>query len=170
MRHHVSMTTNLQQLFRHHLWANRRILEACAGLSSGQLDARAAGTYGTIDRTLFHLIASVDSYAARLAVRSRLLVNDHALPLPPMAELRSVLEHAGTELIELAGSTTETRLVEVTGDDGPHTVPAWIVLVQAIDHGREHRTHIATILTQLGIEPPDMDGWAFQESGAAAEG
>jgi len=162
------MPTNLQQLFRHDLWANRLILDACAGLTPEQMDTSTEGTYGTILRTLFHLVASVDSYAARLVVRPRLLVNDDALPLPPFEVLRAVLATAGTELIEQAGSVSETRTVDVAGDDGPRTIPAWIILVQAIDHGREHRTHIATMLTQLGIEPPDMDGWQFQYSGAAA--
>jgi len=50
--------------------------------------------------------------------------------------------------------------------EGPIAVPGWIILVQAVDHGREHRTHIATILTQLGIEPPDMDGWTFMSAPA----
>lgn len=34
-------------------------------------------------------------------------------------------------------------------------------LAALFDHGREHRTHAATILTQLGIEPPVIDGWQF---------
>ena len=169
MGHHTRMTTNLQQLFRHDLWADHLILDACARLSPEQMDTSVVGTYGTIERTLFHLIASVDSYAARLVVRSRLLVNDDSLPLPPFDELRAVLDTASTELIELAGTTSETRAVEVMRDGVAVPVPDWIILVQAIDHGREHRTHIATILTQLGIEPPDMDGWQYQESGAAAE-
>jgi uncharacterized damage-inducible protein DinB len=45
-------------------------------------------------------------------------------------------------------------------------MPVPLFLVQAINHGTEHRSQVATILTQLGIEPPDMAGWAyFFESG-----
>ena len=168
MAHDMRMTTNLQQLFRHDLWADRLILDACAGLTPAQMDTSVVGTYGTIERTLFHLVASVDSYAARLVVRPRLLVNDDTLPLPPFDELRAVLDSGGTELIDLAAEHPgDADAVDVMRDGVPVPVPAWIILVQAIDHGREHRTHIATILTQLGIEPPDMDGWSFL--GAAAE-
>ncbi|MCY7419761.1 MAG: DinB family protein [Chloroflexi bacterium] len=158
------MTTNLQQLFRHDLWANRLILDACAGLTPDQMDATVVGTYGSVGRTLFHLIASIDSCAARLAVRPRLLVDDDAVPVPSNGHLHAILESVGPELIELAGSTGEIDTVEVMQPDGPIAVPGWIILVQAIDHGREHRTHIATILTQLGIEPPDMDGWTFMSA------
>jgi len=43
-------------------------------------------------------------------------------------------------------------------------VPTSVVLLQAINHGTEHRSQAATILTQLGIEPPPMDGWNFGDS------
>jgi hypothetical protein len=46
--------------------------------------------------------------------------------------------------------------------------PGWLLLAQAVDHAREHRSHVATILTQLGITPPDIDVWAFEEAGADA--
>ena len=33
---------------------------------------------------------------------------------------------------------------------------------------RTHRAQVATILTQLGVEPPDIDGWPyFFDSGVA---
>lgn len=33
------------------------------------------------------------------------------------------------------------------------------------NHATEHRAHAATVLTQLGIEPPPVDGWNFGEFG-----
>ena len=40
-------------------------------------------------------------------------------------------------------------------------MPASLLLLQAVNHGTEHRSQIATVLTQLGIEPPEMDGWTY---------
>ena len=37
------------------------------------------------------------------------------------------------------------------------------LLVQAINHATEHRTQISAIITQLGIEPPDLSGWVYME-------
>ena len=125
-----------------------------------QLEATVVGTYGSIGRTLAHLVSAEDSYAARLAARPRRFRWDEAAPAPSVAELRAALESVGPELVELAGSTPEALVLEVLRDGQPVPVPGWIILAQVIDHGREHRTHIATILTQLGIEPPDMDGWS----------
>ena len=45
-------------------------------------------------------------------------------------------------------------------------MPASLLLLQAVNHGTEHRSQVATILTQLGVVPPEMDGWTyFDESG-----
>jgi uncharacterized damage-inducible protein DinB len=38
-------------------------------------------------------------------------------------------------------------------------MPASLILLQAVNHGTEHHPQVATILTQLGIDPPAMDGW-----------
>ena len=49
-----SMDT-LTTLFSHNLWANLRLLERCADLTSEQLDATISGTFGTIRDTLGHI-------------------------------------------------------------------------------------------------------------------
>jgi uncharacterized damage-inducible protein DinB len=36
-----------------------------------------------------------------------------------------------------------------------------VVLTQAINHATEHRAHINSVLTHLGLEPLDLDGWAY---------
>ncbi len=43
-------------------------------------------------------------------------------------------------------------------------MPSGLILTQAINHATEHRAQIMTILTQLGIEPPDLSGWAFSNT------
>jgi hypothetical protein len=73
----------LVDLFRHHLWANLRLLDSCEGLSDAQLDATVHGTFGSIRAT--------------------------------------------------------------------------------------HRAHIMTIITQQGLEPPDVDGWAYVVANIPAE-
>jgi uncharacterized damage-inducible protein DinB len=30
-----------------------------------------------------------------------------------------------------------------------------------INHATEHRAQIMVMLTQLGIQPPELDGWAY---------
>jgi uncharacterized damage-inducible protein DinB len=80
-----------------------------------------------------------------------------------------VLERTGARSIELASTTPDERILTYVIEGEERVWPAWVVLGQVIDHGREHRSHVATILTQLGIEPPEMDMWAYGEAVKAGE-
>ena len=40
-------------------------------------------------------------------------------------------------------------------------VEPWVIMLQAINHATEHREQISSMLTALGITPPDMDGWSY---------
>lgn len=49
------MSAELTELFKHNLWGNLRLLDACEKLSDEQLDATSPGTYGSIRDTLVHI-------------------------------------------------------------------------------------------------------------------
>ena len=54
------------------------------------------------------------------------------------------------------------EVVVVRRDDGSEThAPKGIRLAQVLHHGTDHRSQICTALTSLGIEPPEIDLWAF---------
>ena len=48
----------LDDAFAHHIWATERLIDTCEALDPQQLDALAPGTYGSIHRTLHHLVES----------------------------------------------------------------------------------------------------------------
>ena len=49
--------------------------------------------------------------------------------------------------------------VSVDWDGTPREVPKTVILTQVINHATEHRSQVMTILTQLGIAPPELDAW-----------
>ncbi len=66
----------LDDAFAHHIWATERLIDTCEALDPQQLDAGAPGTYGTIHRTLHHLVESDRWYhhstsRAKSSARSR---------------------------------------------------------------------------------------------------
>jgi uncharacterized damage-inducible protein DinB len=155
------------ELFRHNAMMNQRLLEACRKLSPEQLDATAPGTYGTIGATLVHIANAQAGYAARLldVERPERLPED---PFPGFDAVSARLANSDAQLEQAATKAGQERKVQVTGDDPPGTwwMPVSLFLVQAINHATEHRSQVATILTQIGVEPPDLAGWAyFLESG-----
>ena len=152
----------LVEFFHHNSMMNRRLLDACRQLPPEQLGATATGTYGSVGATLVHIANAQEGYAARLLDTDR----PERLPEDPFPGFDVVAErfaHGDTQLEEAATHEDEDRKVKVTGDDPPGTwwMPVSLYLLQAVNHGTEHRSQVATILTQLGVEPPNLDGWAY---------
>jgi uncharacterized damage-inducible protein DinB len=157
----------MSEFFRHNSMMNERLMEACRPLSPEQIGATAIGTYGTIGATLVHIANAQVGYAARFlgTERPERLPED---PFPGFEALDERFAMGNRQLEEAAAQAERAPEVQVTGDDPPGTwrMPGALLLLQAINHGTEHRSQVATILTQLGVVPPEMDGWTyFDESG-----
>ena len=150
------------EFFRHNAMMNRRLLDACRPLSPEQLGAATLGTYGSIGATLVHVANSQEGYAARFlgVPRPEPLPED---PFPGFEALAERLAHGDAQLQEAAAQLARQHEVQVTGDDPPGKwrMPAALLLLQAVNHGTEHRSQVATTLTQLGVKPPEMDGWTY---------
>ena len=64
-------------------------------------------------------------------------------------------------LIEWAPKVQAGDTVQVNWEGAHRDVPKTILLTQAINHATEHRAQIMAILTQLGIQPPELDSWSY---------
>lgn len=156
----MSPPDTLTTMFSHHRWANLRLLERCAALSDEQLDATISGAYGSIRDTLQHIVTSEQSYLSRISTGQPRRRPKDAPPLT-VAEMIESARASGAGLIEWAPRVAPDDTVTVDGDDGPTEVPKAIILTQVINHATEHRAQVMAILTQLGVEPPDLQGWAY---------
>ncbi len=156
----MSPTDTLTTLFHHHVWANVRLLEQCADLTDEQLDATLLGTFGSIRDTLEHIVRAEQNYVHRIRTGERLTRPDDAPPLT-MSEMLASLRTTGEGLIEWAGKVHPEDTVTVDWEGTPRGVPKTIILTQVINHATEHRSQVMAILTQLGIEPPELDGWTY---------
>lgn len=150
----------LTTLFRHNRWANLRLAERCAALTEAQLAASAVGTYGAIRDTLQHVASAERSYLSRIRTGQPYRRPADAPPMT-VAEAAASLADTGAELVEWAGRVGAGETVEVDWEGAPRAVPKALILAQAINHATEHRAQITAILTQLGIEPPELDGWTY---------
>ncbi len=155
------MTTSLlRDAFSHHVWATQRILDACAQLSTEQLEASADGVYGSIIDTLRHLVGADAWYL--VAVAGREPPPDADLDIAALQEMS--LAHGAEWMALLDGELDPDAVVVRYRDDGSESrAPLGVRLAQALHHGTDHRSQICTILTTLGIEPPAIDVWDFAE-------
>jgi uncharacterized damage-inducible protein DinB len=51
--------------------------------------------------------------------------------------------------------------VQLSWDGVPRETPKAIILTQVINHATEHREQVKAILTELGLEPPDLSAWTY---------
>ena len=153
-------------LYKHHLWANLSLLDACEQLPDEGLDAGATGTYGAIRDTLLHLFAAEGRYLAAMTGSGE---SPDALKegtFPGIAELKDRARVTGERLMALAENAQTNEIIRVERGGQRYEIPISIFVAQAINHGTEHRAHVGTALTQSGIEPPNLDVWTYLRSGA----
>src|ERR1700682_4756989 len=148
------------EIFKHNLWANLRLLDACASLSEEDLEATAPGTYGKVRDTLVHLFASEGRYVGEFNGKREFMLNEEQ-EFAGFEALRTHAVTSGEALITIVGRTNADRVLRGTYRDQPYVMQASILQVQAINHATEHRSHIVSILSQRGVEMPRLDGLAY---------
>lgn len=157
-----NVNTALAEIFRHNQWANARLLDACIGLGEDVLHASVVGTFGEIGSTLEHFVRSEEGYLYRLETGEPRPDRQGEPAKLDIALLCDRSRCSGARLIAIAERFETGDRYPVEWDDGnSYYIPAEIYLAQAITHATEHRSQVATILTQQGIEPPDVSVWAW---------
>lgn len=153
----------LRDGFGHHVWATLTLIDACLPLTEEQLTTSAPGTYGPILETFRHLVGADSSY---LFVTSGGQVPEIDESSMSLAELRAEMVRNGDGWTRLLATDPDPDVVVTRNrEDGSRShAPMGVRLTQAIQHGTDHRSQIATALTSLGIEPPDIDVWAWADS------
>lgn len=153
----------LEKLFAHNNWANIQIIRACAVLSNDQLDAEPqSAAAGSVRSTLLHLVTSQQSYLRQLTMSLEEPLTPVSVSLIP--ELESFVTQSGDRLLALARDPSRLpNQGQIQTHDG-YLVEPWVLMVQIINHATEHREQIKSILSALGVTPPNIDGWMFGEA------
>ena len=155
------MTENfLIRMFEHNNWANQKIIETCFTLTDTQLDSEPqSATKGSIRGTLSHLVTSQRGYLALLT----LPVKERPRTQLAFSELQDSANKSGEGLVALVREKLGTLPDRLQTTDG-YFVDPWVVLLQVINHATEHREQIKSMLSALGVTPPDIDGWDYGEA------
>ena len=154
------MTTTLTEIFLHNRWANERLLEACRDLTDEQRGTSVEGTYGELGYTLIHIVRAESWYLNLLTGWEPPVRWEIPGPWPGIDVLLERSRFTGDELVAVAEGLDPEAIITIDDD----RVATSVVLVQVVNHATEHRAQAATILTQLGMEPPPVDGWNYDEA------
>ena len=150
----------LTDAFGHHVWATLQIIDICAGLTAEQLETVVPGTYGSIIGTLRHTVGADVSYLTVFADTGPAEFDDETADIPTLRAAMEAMAPAWAALLR-TDLDPEAMIVRHRDDGSDSGAPLSIRLAQVIHHGTDHRSQICTALTNLGMEPPEIDVWSF---------
>ncbi len=153
------------KMFEYNLWANTQLMMLCSGLSDEQLAVEVTGVFGRIQPTLAHLVSGEGAYLNRLT-GSRPWADDIDWDSIPISSLLEMVQHSSTQLVDIASKVDPEvpHTIKFPGTDTEYHFFNWTVLLQALYHGVEHRTQVKILLTQLGVEHPELAAWDYMDS------
>jgi uncharacterized damage-inducible protein DinB len=151
-------------LYDYNYWANDRILGAAAKISPEQWGATSTFPYGSLHSTLLHMIDTEFGWRMRCQY-------NQATPELSVADL------PGLDVLKLRWDEEETAmraylaamhdddleaLVRYTTDSGEKRERVlWHCLLHVVNHGTQHRSEAAALLTEYGSSPGDLDFTVF---------
>lgn len=149
----------IQTLYRYSYWATARILRAAAGVPPEQFATAALGTCQMRD-TLAHMVAAEHGWRLRWQGTS-----PRSLPGPQeFPTLESIQAFAAKEqrlMLEFIGQLSDERLQQPFEYTTTRGVPCrdilWQSMLHVVNHGTQHRSELALLLTELGCSPGDLD-------------
>ena len=150
----------LGDAFAHHVWATLSLIDACSLLADEQLSIEVPGTFGSILDTIRHLVGADCSYLELLSEGRVATIDEEVMDIPA---LRTAMAANGSVWAEVVATDLDPdRTIIRRRTDGSEThAPLGIRLAQVIHHGTDHRSQVCTMLTNLGITPPEIDVWDF---------
>ncbi len=165
----MTMLSFLNWAYDYHYWANARIMNAAADLSEAQFNARVLPNHNSLRGTLVHALSAewiwlsrwhgtspsaglrADDFPTLDSIRGRWHQEEQAV--------RAFLAAQSDESLQRSLSYTNTR-------GTPFARPLWKLMLHVVNHGTQHRSEAAAMLTELGHSPGDMDMTVLMQDSA----
>jgi uncharacterized damage-inducible protein DinB len=151
---------DVQMLYEYNRWANARILGAAAKISETQFLAPTTFPHGGLRGTLVHTLFAEWVWRLRwqgAAQNFRLKPED----FPTFAGLKARWIEEELKLMAFVDGLTEMRLTAefdyISTEGDPHRRVVWEAMAHLVNHGTQHRSEAAAMLTDLGQSPGDID-------------
>ena len=177
----MDLVMQFNAMARYNTWMNRRIYEICAALSDEERKRDLRAFFGSIHRTLNHLLLTDRVQLGRFIGKDRTQTFDHGGKAITINSLDQEL-YANFDLLrrerektdamveawtnEIAAEFLATEMVyDAMSAAGRYRVPMWIAVASFFNHQTHHRGQITTLLSQLGRDPGVTDLMALYRVG-----
>jgi len=156
-------THDIQLLCEYNRWANACILGAAARLSELQYLAPGKYPHGGLRGTLVHVLFAEWLWRQRWQGtapadhRYRFQAEDY----PTVASLRrrwvEEENHLLAFIAALSDQKLESELDYTSTEGGRYRRRLWETMAHMVNHGTQHRSEAAAMLTEMGHSPGDID-------------
>ena len=147
-------------IYKYNQWANKKILEQVADVTQDQFIASATFPHGGLRGTLVHTLFAEWIWRHRWEGTSPVV---HLKPddFPSFESLRSRWADEESLLMKFVENVTDERLEShffYTSTEGsPYERVLWQAMYHLVNHGTQHRSEAAALLTDYGHSPGDID-------------
>jgi uncharacterized damage-inducible protein DinB len=152
---------DIRTLYDYNHWANRRILNTAAKITPAQFIAPTNCSFGSLRGTLVHILDTEwgwRSVCMGVSTNGVILADDD---FPTLASLQTRWEEEETAWHDYLGSLSEADLNGELRTGGERQRILWHVLFHVVNHGMQHRSEAAAMLTDFGQSPGDIDFTVF---------
>jgi uncharacterized damage-inducible protein DinB len=151
-------------IYEYNYWGNKKIFDASANVSQEQLMTPASFPYGGLHGTLLHIVDAEWGWRAlfqSIESASDLTVDEY--PTLTLLNARRQEEETGMRayLAGLSDEDLESHLRYTTDTGIKRDRILWHCLLHVANHGTQHRSEAAALLTDYGQSPGDLDFTVF---------
>jgi uncharacterized damage-inducible protein DinB len=155
------MKTDLIRCFYdYNTWANERIVTTATHLTDAQFVAAGSASFSSIRDTLVHTMWAQWNWLLRWRGEPNPPHFD-AEDYPDVAAVRTAWGEIDRETHAFVADVDEAALDAlcryVNSRNEPMAYPLWQQMLHQVNHGTQHRSEVAMILTDYGHSPGGMD-------------
>jgi uncharacterized damage-inducible protein DinB len=156
---------DIKFLFAFDRWATSKILDASAGVDDGMWSATNIVDQRGLGGILVHHLGASQRWRHALTGAPGDAPEPEDGPLPDLGALRQAWERewAGYDAWFAAMDPAWLHQTE-------HGITLWQALVHVVNHGTQHRSEAAVLLTAEGHSPGDLDLIDYADSVSATDG
>lgn len=147
-------------LFQYNAWSSAKILDAASNVTQAQFFAPVPFPHESLRGTLVHALFGEWVWRRRWEGNPQ---NPMWKPeeFPTFESLRTRWMDEESQLMEFMTNVREEKLSSkfnyISTEGVPHERRLWESMVHLVNHGTQHKTEAAAILTGMGYSPGDID-------------
>lgn len=156
--------SEIKVLFQYNYWANKRILSTAEKITPGQFSKPDNVSWGSLHGTFVHIMEAEEAW--RVMCQSSNINYEEMTPdnYPTIEAIRTRWDKVERDMVAYLDSLTDEDLSGIISYDvrgKTRTRVLWHCLLHVVNHGTQHRSECALMLTKFNQSPGEIDFTVF---------